>query len=100
LQRGPQLGPELPAALNDPALRLDAIRAVAGVDDEALGELLMARDGTFTAAEKAEAVQTLAARRRYGRMLTDALASSAVPRSDVPPHVARHLLRVVGAGFT
>jgi putative heme-binding domain-containing protein len=33
-------------------------------------------------------------------MLTDALKEGTVPRSDVPPHVARQLLRVVGAGFT
>jgi putative heme-binding domain-containing protein len=45
-------------------------------------------------------MQTLSSRRRYGRMLTDALKAGTVPKSDVPPYVARQLLRVVGAGFT
>ena len=99
-QRRPQLLPEIPSALNDPRLRIDAIRAVAAFDDEALGRLLVERYATFSSAEKAEAVQTLASRRRYGRMLTEAVAKKVVPRSDVPAYVARQLLRVVGAGFT
>jgi putative membrane-bound dehydrogenase-like protein len=99
-QRRPQLVAELPAALDNEALRVDAIRAIAAFDDEGLGKLLVARYRTFSAAEKAEAVQTLAARRRYGRMLTDAVAKDVIPRRDVPPYVARQLLRVVGAGFT
>ena len=32
-------------------------------------------------------------------MLTEALARDAVPRRDIPPHVARQLRRVVGAKF-
>ena len=99
-QRAPQLAAELPSALDDPRLRVAAIRAVAAYDDEALGKLLLERYDTFSSAEKAEAIQTLASRRRYGRMLTEAVAKSAVPRRDVPPYVARQLLRVVGAGFT
>ena len=99
-QRRPQLVAELPAAVDDERLRIDAIRAVAAFDDDTLGKLLVERYKTFSSAEKAEAIQTLASRRRYGRMLTDALANDVVPRRDVPPYVARQLLRVVGAGFT
>jgi putative heme-binding domain-containing protein len=99
-QRRPQLVAELPAAMDDERLRLDAIRAIAAFDDESLGKLLIARYGSFTAAEKAEAIQTLASRRRYGRLLTDAVAKEAVPKRDVPPHIVRQLFRVVGPGFT
>jgi putative heme-binding domain-containing protein len=99
-QRRPQLAAELAPVLDDAQLRIDAIRAVAAFDDEPLGKLLIERYGTFNQAEKAEAVQTLASRRRYGRLLTDALAKEIVPKRDVPVHVARQLLRVVGVGFT
>jgi putative heme-binding domain-containing protein len=99
-QRRPQLVAALPAAFDDEALRIDAIRAVAAFDDDTLGKLLVERYKTFSSAEKAEAIQTLASRRRYGRMLTEALATDVVPKRDVPPYVARQLLRVVGAGFT
>ncbi len=99
-RRQPQLASELPAVLDDRELRIDALRAIAAYDDERLGKLLIERYPTFTGVEKAEAMQTLASRRRYGRLLTDALAENEVPRRDVSPHIARQLLRVVGAGFT
>ena len=99
-QRRPQLIGELPAALDDGQLRIDAIRAIAAYDDDGLGKALLDRYATLTPAEKGEAVQTMASRPRYGRMLTEAIASNAVPKTDVSPHLARQLLRVVGAKFT
>ncbi len=98
-QRRPELVPELSRAMDDAPLRIDAIRAIAAFDDESLGKLLIARFQTFNAAEKAEAVQTLASRGRYGRMLTDALASGAIAKRDVPSYAARQLRRVVGVRF-
>jgi len=99
-QRRPQLVAELPALLDDQRFRLDAIRAIAAYDDEALGRRLLEKYKTFSPSEKAEVILTLASRRRYGRQLTDAMAKGVVPKSDVPVHVARQLLRVVGASFT
>ncbi len=98
-QRRPELVRELPQALDEPALRVDAIRAIAAFDDDSLGKLLINRFPTFTPAEKTEAVQTLASRGRYGRMLTDAIASGAIAKRDVPPYAARQLRRVVGPRF-
>jgi putative membrane-bound dehydrogenase-like protein len=98
-QRRPQLAGELPALLDVPALRVEAIRAVAAFDDDGLGKLLLTRYPGFTPAEKSEAIQSLASRARYGRLLTDALAAGTVPRVDVAPHVARQLRRVVGTRF-
>ena len=98
-QRRPELVPELRTALDDPALRVDAIRAIAAFDDDGLGKLLVARFQTFSSVEKAEAIQTLASRGRYGRMLTEALATDVIPKRDVPPYVARQLRRVVGVRF-
>ena len=84
-QRRPELVPELRTAIDDPALRVDAIRAIAAFDDDGLGKLLITRYPSFSSAEKAEAIQTLASRGRYGRMLTDALATDVIPKRDVPP---------------
>jgi putative membrane-bound dehydrogenase-like protein len=99
-QRQPQLVSALPAALADPALRLDAIRAVAAFDEESLGRLLIERYATFSAVERSEVVQTLSARQRYGQILTEAMAKKRVPKSDVPVHIARQLVRLVGPSFT
>jgi putative membrane-bound dehydrogenase-like protein len=99
-QRRPELVPELRAVLDDPALRIDGIRAIAAYDNEALGQLLIDRYTRLNAAEKTEAVETLASRRSYARMLTDALSEGAVPRRDIPAFVARQLVRVLGPAFT
>jgi len=98
-QRRPELIPVLPAALDDAALRLEAIRAIAAFDDAALGKLLLTRFSSLTDAEQAEAMQTLASRGRYGRMLTEALAGGSIPKRAVAPHIARQLQRVVGVRF-
>ncbi len=98
-QRREPLIAELPALFDEPQLRPDAIRAIAAYDNENLGRLLMERYATMTAEEKAEAVQTLASRPRYGRMLTQALKEARIPKSDVPAYAARQLRRVVGNGF-
>lgn len=95
----PELVAELPALLNDPAVRLEAIRAVAAYDHQALGSLLLSKYKMFDSAEKMEVVQTLSSRPRYGRMLTQAIKERSVPKSDVPLYVARQLRRVVGSGF-
>ncbi len=100
LQRRPSArSRRCPCCSTNQQLRLDAIRSAAAFDDESLGKLMVARYQTFTPAEKTEAVQTLASRGRYARMLTDALAAGTVPRQDVPAHVARQLRRVVGTRF-
>ena len=99
LQRRPQLAPVLPSLVDEQALRLDAIRSIAAFDDESLGTLLVTRYASFNAAEKAEAIQTLAARPRYARLLTDALADEVIAKRDIPPHVARQLRRLVGTRF-
>ena len=99
LQRRPQLAPMLPALVNEQPLRLDAIRAIAAFDDESLGTLLVTDYPSFSAAERAEAVQTLASRPRYARLLTDALADDVIPKRDIPSYIARQLRRLVGARF-
>ena len=98
-QQRPELVSVLPGLLDDPALRLEAIRAVAQYDDAELGSLLLKKYPKLQPEEKREAVLTLSARPRYGRLLTQALKDKSIPRSDVPVYVARQLRRVVGSGF-
>jgi putative membrane-bound dehydrogenase-like protein len=98
-QQRPELAKELPALLGDNQLRLDAIRAVASFDSEPLARLLLDKYPAFSAAEKLEAIQTLASRPKSGWQLTQAISKNTVPKRDVPTYVARQLRRVVGSGF-
>lgn len=98
-QQRPELPDQLPGLLDEPVLRPDAIRAIAGYDSDALGKLLLTRYPSFSPSEKLQAVQTLSSRPRYGWLLTQALKNETIPKRDVPPYAARQLLRVVGSGF-
>jgi putative heme-binding domain-containing protein len=99
-QRRAALAAELPALIDVPQLRVDAIRAVAAFDSAALGKVLLSRYAALSDTERGEALQSLSSRASYGRLLTDAIEAGTVPRRDVPPHIARQLRRVVGTRFT
>ncbi|MBC7572121.1 MAG: PmoA family protein [Spirosoma sp.] len=98
-QQRPELPDLLPGLLDEPTLRADAIRAIAGYDSDALGKLLLTRYPSFSASEKLQAVQTLSSRPKYGWLLTQALKNGSMAKRDVPSYAARQLLRVVGSGF-
>ncbi|MEZ4701025.1 MAG: DUF6807 family protein [Rhodothermales bacterium] len=95
----PELAPEIGRLMDDPALRIQAIRAVGAYDDGALSQMLLQRYPGFDAAEKAEALRAFASRPVHGRVLTEALKLGTVPRAEVPAYIARQLRRVVGNGF-
>ncbi len=98
-QQQKALPAEIPALLQEPAMRKDAIRAIAAFDNESLGKLLLESYPKFSPEEKLEAMQTLSSRARYGNMLTNELKTKKIAKSEVPASVARQLLRVVGSGF-
>ncbi|HEV7381915.1 MAG TPA: c-type cytochrome, partial [Dyadobacter sp.] len=95
----PELVKELPSLLSTPGLRFEAIRAIANYDQESLGKLLLDKYADFDTKEKAEAIQTLSSRPKYGWLLTQAISKKTISKRDVPTYVARQLRRVVGSGF-
>ena len=64
---------EIPALLENPDLRMEAIRAIAAFDKENLGKLVLKKYPSFNATEKREVLQTLSSRTVYGRLLADAI---------------------------
>ena len=90
---------EIPYLIQEPSIRIDAIRSIAAFDDESLGRLILENYPKFSPSEKLEAMQTLSSRARYGNMLTKEIKAKKVAKSEVPASVARQLLRVVGSGF-
>jgi putative heme-binding domain-containing protein len=90
---------EIPYLIQEPTMKIDAIRSIAAFDDESLGRLILENYPKFSPSEKLEAMQTLSSRARYGNMLTKEIKAKKVAKSEVPASVARQLLRVVGSGF-
>ncbi len=89
----------LPELLKNTSLRSEAIKATAQYNQESLGKQILGLYNGFTADEKAEAIQTLASRPVYGRLLTKAIADKSIPKRDIPVYIARQLIRVAGSGF-
>lgn len=98
-QQRPELLNDLPALLDDNALRSDAIRAIANYDDEGIAQLLLKKYPQFSEKDKAAAIETLAARSKSGWILAQAIKNKTIEKRDVPASVARQLRRVVGSGF-
>lgn len=88
----PDFARTLHALLDDAAMRGTAIRALASFPDAHTPAAVIKAYPKFTAEEKADAVQTLAARVGFAKELLDAVESGAVPRADVPVVAARQIL--------
>ena len=89
--KDPELLPILEALLEDRELRGPAIRGLAAYDAAAIPRLLLSHYAALTAEEKADVVQTLAARPGFALSLLDALERGAIPRRDVSAFVVRQL---------
>ena len=96
------LAEKIPQLLKVPALRTAAIQAIASYDgDEGwdLSELILDQYPSYDALEQQHTIQTLAARSYSGRMLAEAIQRKEIPKSHIPPYIARQLRRVLGSGF-
>jgi putative heme-binding domain-containing protein len=98
-KQSPELVSILPSLIAEPALRIDVFRAMAAYDHEPFGNRLIKDFHNFSAQEQGEALQTLASRTVYGRLLTQAIKDGQIKKNEVPAYVARQLRRVVGNGF-
>lgn len=94
--------PALPVVLSlldEDALRVDAIRALASFDDPKVEQQLLGRYASLSAAHKAEVILTLSGRRSTAQALVDAIKGDRIPKSDVSAFAARQLYRVIGPSF-
>ena len=82
-KRDPELLPILYDLLNDATMRGPALRGLAAYKDDKTPEKILALYKTFTASEKADAVNTLASRPAYARALVAAMEDGRVARTDV-----------------
>lgn len=91
--------PAVLTLLDEPALRRDAIRALAAFDDAKVPATLLARYASLSGPEKLETVLTLSARQAGARQLFAALKAEKIPKSDISAFAARQLQRVLGPAF-
>lgn len=77
--------------LADPALRGDAIRALARYNSPEIPPRLLNAYASLTAPEKQDAIQTLTARPIFALVLLDAIEQNLVPRQDISALTIRQL---------
>jgi putative membrane-bound dehydrogenase-like protein len=87
----PELVPDLQRLLADPTVRGVAARGLAAFADPATPREILKHYASFTDAEKADAVQTLASRPAYALALLDAVEHGQVPRRDLSAYTARQM---------
>lgn len=85
------LPPILQNLLQDPTMRVSALRALAAYDDPKTPELILQIYPRLTAAEKLEALNTLASRISFAKQLLAALDKNTIARHDLTAHIVRQL---------
>jgi len=86
--------------MDDPEMRIDAIRGYAVVENPDAVNVLLTRFSSLDATQQRAAVETLASRTVYAESLLDAIQRGRVSRDQIPSHVARSLSEMLGAPFT
>ena len=99
-QQNKQVFTELLALLDEPAMRLDAIRAYGVVEQPKAADLLLKRYPKLAAQEKRAVIETLATRKTYAQALLAAMKAKTVAKQEVPTYVARSLQAILGDSFT
>lgn len=89
--RGDDLAELLERLLATPAMRGPALRGLAAFGDDSVPTIILRSYGKLTAAERADALATLAARPKFALALLDAIEGGAVPRGDLSAFTARQL---------
>jgi putative membrane-bound dehydrogenase-like protein len=90
--RAPDLLPLLRELLADRTMRRPALRGLAAFPDAGTPKAILSQYASFSDAEKADAVTTLASRPEYAMALLTAMERGQVPRRDLSAFTARALL--------
>ncbi len=99
MQRNEQVSSILESLLDEPPLRIDAIRGYASIENPRAAEILLGRYPDWQAADRRAVIETLATRKGYAKALLVAIQANVVSREDVPSHVARSLSLILGDDF-
>ena len=98
-QKNKSVSALLEQLLDEPELRLDAIRGYAAIQNERAPEILLRRYMQWTLQHRQAIIETLATRRKYAESLLAAIIAEQISQDDIPSHVARSLSVILGESF-
>lgn len=90
----------LKSLFDEPAMRLDAIRGYAIVENKAGATLLLSRYSILEPDHRQAVIETLASRKTYAESLLQALEKNEIKRDEISSQVARSLEGLLGNRFT
>jgi len=99
MQHNDQVSAILESLMEEPELRLDAIRGYSTIENPNAPQILLRMYAEMEPPLQRAIIETLATRRGYAKALVVAIKNKTVARDDVPPHVARSLSIVLGDSF-
>lgn len=97
--KDPTLVPALQSLLKEPALRSDALKGLAAYDDPRTPGVILGLYGSFSPAEKKDALNTLASRAAFARPLLAALGAGSLSSKDVSADIVRQLRNLNDSGI-
>ncbi len=89
--KDPQLPASLRGVLKDPAVRAEALRALAGFNDDATPESILAVYPSLNVAERRDALNTLASRLTFAKPLVEAIRVGKIPSAHLTADLVRQL---------
>ena len=98
-QKNEEASALLESLLDEPDLRLDAIRGYAMVENPVAPSLLLGKYSQLAPEHQRAVIETLATRKRYALALMVAVERKKISREEIPVHVARSLYDILGARF-
>jgi len=85
--------------LDDPAMRLDAIRGYASTEIAQAPALLLSRYKQLSSEQRRAVIETLTTRKSYAKALLTEIERKSIARDEIPAHVARSLHGLLGEQF-
>ena len=99
-QQNKQASSLLKVLIDQPTMKLDAIRGYAVVENLEASSILLTRYQKLDSQQKRAVIETLASRKVYAKDLIEAIKTKKITRADVPAQVARSLRDLMGDQFT
>ena len=99
IQQNEDASSYLETLLDEPELRLQAVRGYAAVENAAAPAILLERYQNWSPDLRRAVVEALATRKPYAQALLSAVQDQSIPRADIPAHVARSLSIILGDRF-
>ena len=98
-QQNQQASEGLAGLMEDPDMKLDAIRGFAKVENKQAPTVLLDSFKSLDVTQRRAALETLASRRVYATPLLEAVRDGRIPRAEIPAQVSRSLHLVLGKAW-